>query len=441
MTRFFTLALTLLSGLGSARAYEPTTIAGLTEKAALASSLHKWMLRSGHPLGLYEPLKLAADRELARRLTMLDPEGGYAPDGGKNAALGWLTAGAVLEMVPAARGRHHFFDPSTGLGLNERGGAPLRTRLSDVVSGIGSLRGVFTGASFDGTGIAAPVWVGAPGNEWGLVRYLDERGRAASAPTAKERDGALARALIAAGSIVSVLEQMGDPAHVRNDYRVALEAEGGRYQQAVAARFGRLALPDPDPAALSPLRLGELFHDAAGHGLADRTQRRFFSPGTLPPSSFAAPSVEAGDGLGGWATGEVKHLAAWERLPDGRIRWFLDGRCERDYADALLPEVGRYARAALDLLFRGRLELEEHDGGIRVIARELALGPGVLTLYAEDASGTRTRLSARSLTAGAVGEELGSFERPAGARRVAAVFRGSDANGEPLVITDELPLK
>jgi len=432
------LVLVLLASTASA--YEPVTIAGLTEKAGLASSLHKWLLRSGRPLGVFEPLKLPADRELQRRLAVLDPEGGYAPDGGKNTAIGWLTAGAVLEGVPAARNRHHFYDPASGRGLDEPGSV-LRTRLTDVLSGIGSLRGVFTGTSFDGTGIAAPAWIGAPQNEWGVVRFFDERERAAAAATAKERDAALARALLAAGAILNVLESVGDPAHVRNDYRVAFEQEGGRYERAVAARFGRVALPDPDPAALAPMHLAELFHDAAGHGLADRTQRRFFSPGTLPGSPFSQPAAESGAEIRGYAAGEVKHLAAYERLPDGGVRWFLDGACERDYADALLPEIGRYARAALDLLFRGRVELEDHDGAVRATVRDLALGAGVLTVYAEDGSGTRTRLASRSISAGAVDEELATFDRPAGARRIAAVFRGTDANGEPIVTTDELPLK
>ncbi|HEX9101934.1 MAG TPA: hypothetical protein VF997_07015, partial [Polyangia bacterium] len=272
-----------------ADAYHAATHAGLTERAALASSLHARLVQHlGRALGLYEPLTLdgsdrdPARRELLRRLAQLDPEGGYTPDRGRMSALGWLVAGAAIEGVPAERTRNHFFDPTRGSGLDEVGGEALRTRLGAAASGVGSVRGVFTGSTFDGSGMASPMWLRSADNEWGLARFFDELERSAAAATAAERDGALARALLAAGAVAHVVEDAGDPTFVRDDYRVALEADAGPYERFVVTEYGRIGVPELGGAPVARPGLGALFHAADGSGLADRTQSRFFTPGTLP---------------------------------------------------------------------------------------------------------------------------------------------------------------
>jgi hypothetical protein len=432
--------------VSTAQAYEPVTHAGLTDRAARASTLHKRLVeRLGLSLGLYEPLTLErgakADRELQRRLTRLDPEGGYAPDDGRQSALAWLTAGSVVEGVPADRLRHHFFDPSTGAGLDDPGtSSRLGTRMAGVVSGVGTLRGVFTGASFDGTGMPSTAWLLARENDWGLVRFLDERERAASARTPGERENALVRALLAAGAILRVVETAGDPAYVRNDYRVALESEGAPYARFVAAHYGRLGLPaGPENApAIQRPHLVELLHDPSGGGLADRTHRRFFSPGTLPSSRrYPSPAATPDDKPSGYVAGDaVTHLAAYRRTPGG-VEWLLDDTVHRDYAEALLPETARYATAAIDLLFRGRLELADRAGELTATIRELGLGPVEASVYADTASGERKRIFNRKIERAAEGEVVAAVARPAWATRITAVVRGVDANGEPLVVVQQ----
>jgi hypothetical protein len=446
-----TIALVLVAGglwIGvPARAYHAATHAGLTERAALASSLHKRLIeRFGRALGLYEPLALDDDRsparrELLRRLSLLDPEGGYVPDRGRLTALGWLTAGAALEDVPAGRMRNHFYDPSRGRGLDQVDGDALRTRVAAAASGIGSLRGVFTGESFDGSGLAAPEWLRAPDNEWGLARLGDELERTASAPTAAERDAALARALLAAGAIVHLVEDMGDPTLVRDDYRVALEADGGPYERWVAVTYGRLGVPELGGAPVAAPSLAALFHTANNQGLADRTQSRFFSAGTLPDSGrFTRPQTAPGAAVSGWATGVVPHLAHYRRTARGLV-WSLDERCFADYATLLLPETGRYAAGALELLFRGRLEVVVQDGTATVTGRDASYGAGRVSVYAEVGDGPRQLVRARELRGASDGEVLAAVPLPAGTRRVAALFRGVDSNGEPLVVVQEQPLR
>ena len=112
--------------------YDPaTTHAGLTERAVLASTLHRVLVhRLSRPLGVFEPVPLRlsdlpeAEREaLTARLGALDPGTGYAPGpDGSASALAWVVAGSVVAEVPAERAQHFFYDPSRGAGLTDPGG-------------------------------------------------------------------------------------------------------------------------------------------------------------------------------------------------------------------------------------------------------------------------------------------------------------------------------
>jgi hypothetical protein len=445
MKRLFFVAVALLPL--AAHAYHDKTHAGLTERAALASSLHKKLTTElGRALGLYEPLALAGTqdrdrRELEHRLQKLDPEGGYVPDRGKLTALDWLVAGSAVEGVPAERLRNHFYDPTSGRGLDDRVGSALRARVASAAWGVGTVRGIFTGDNFDGTGMAAPDWIASRDNGWGLPRFQDELERSVTAATAAERDSALAKALVAAGAILAVLQDAGDPTFVRNDYRVALAEQDGPYERFALMRYGRLGVPELGGAPVVKAHLAELFHDGEGGGLADRTNARFFSPGTLPDSGrYAWPHASAGEDESGWAEGAVPHLAHYRDGEHGPI-WSLDERSLGDYAALLLPETARYAAGALELLFRGRLEIAVEHGGATVSARELGLGAGTVALYADVSGQPRQRVRTRQLRDASDGETLLDAALPAGTQRVAAVFRGVDKNGEPIVIVREQHLK
>jgi hypothetical protein len=303
------------------------------------------------------------------------------------------------------------------------------------------VRGVFTGTTFDGSGMASPDWIRSPDNEWGLTRFADELERSVAAPTAAERDGALARALLAAGAIAHLVEDAGDPTFVRDDYRVALEADDGPYERFVVAEYGRVGVPELGGAPVTKPRLGALFHDGDGSGLADRTQARFFTPGTLPDSGrYTRPQTAPGPGLAGYASGAVQHLARYERTPRGLI-WSLDERCWADYARALLPETARYAAGALELLFRGRLDVAAQSGAATVTVHDVALGRGKVSLFADVGDGPRKLVRARNVMSATDGESVLEASLPPGTRRVAAVFRGVDNAGEPLVVVQEQPLK
>lgn len=484
-----------------------TTLAGLTEQAALGSRLHlRLMERMSYSLGLFEPLRLELSglsperaRSLHVRLQALDDGQGYAPEqlarqpgqshpARRQHALGWLAAGTVIEQVPASRQRHHFFEPRSGRGLFRPPGQTATAAAAQAVrDGMSTTRQLLAGAAVDGTGVAAPDWIESPANELNLTAFLGAYERAVLEKTPTARESALAEALLAAGAIIGVLEQLGDPAHVRNDLNDVID---GGYQRYVAERYGRGGVPAPGAlpeAILFPRHLRELFTAESALGLADRTARRFFSAGSLPgaelgdiPSLAGKPPLpsppftdERGQPLAeivappGWptaasghlASAQLKHLAAWERRtsaeldprtgePVQDVRFSLDEACYADYAAALLPEIGRYAQLALDYLFRGELKLAlatAPEGRSLVIqVAETALGSGTLTLLGDKPEGLRQLLGTQQTLPTRPGATLWTVklsERDTkDLRRLVVLYRGRDRHNEPLVTSAQLLL-
>jgi hypothetical protein len=204
--------------------------------------------------------------------------------------------------------------------------------------------------------------------------------------------------------------------------------------------------------------------------LADRTQRRFFSVGTVPEDgvvdrettsadvvkaaraslTYALPTVPRLElremGVRKYVTVNEgpgvppRRLLAYERVP-GRVRFFLDTRVHVDAARALLPEIAGYAAGLIDHLLRGEIVLAREGDRVRATlpapaARSRIRGE-TLRLLAEDASGVRRQIGAFSAKDGAPDNVTVAI--PAGARRVAAVLRGEDDAG-PVVAFGELNL-
>jgi hypothetical protein len=308
--RFSVAALILLCLLaaipgraGRALAYDPaTTHAGLTQRAAVASTLHAALAkRLNRPLGLFEPIVLRSEllpaeqgRLLASRLKALDPAGGYRPgDDGVATALAWTVAGSVIAWTPAERGQNSFFDPSRAAGLRAGGGlGEVGQSVRLLLDGGGSLRGWATGTNFNLTGAPSTEWVQSGENDLGLPAFHDQLELAVTGADRNARSTALARALLALGGVLAVLEDAGEPAHVRNDYRGAFLGTGGSgsggpfnrgsaFERYVADGYGIGGVPAPGKP-VSRANAISFVTASDGQGLADRTQRRFFSDGTVP---------------------------------------------------------------------------------------------------------------------------------------------------------------
>ena len=311
------------------------------------------------------------------------------------------------------------------------------------------------------------------GRAVGLQAFYSALEAAVAGPAPGPRGTALARALMALGGTLAVLEDAGDPAHVRNDFIGAFLStngtspfdRGSAFERYVAETFGRSGVP----AAASPVKrpTAMAYITAAdAQGLADRTQRRFFSDGTIPDSVVvdrettaaevmrdaretlpyglpALPHLDLaamGDTHYAYAPHEPgaspaprRRLIAYLRLP-GRVRFFLDRAVYQDTARALLPEVGAYGAGLVDHLFRAEIQLEIAAGAVAVSVTGARGGVhrGEVRLYAEDAAGNRRPFA----TAPAAGTPT-RLTIPAGTRRIAAVLRGEDDAGDLVAVAEQ----
>jgi len=436
----------------TASAWEPqTTHAGLAEQAALASRLHKRLVMLGFAGGLFEPLTIppADAPALTAALKLLSPTHGSVPDGrGRQAALAWLTAGAALADVPASQGANHFFDPSTGAGWTapERG---LTRRVRDL----------FGGGGFPDKGVPAPDWMTDKSNPFNLEQFANQYAKAVSASTPGERSRYMAAALIAAGAMLHTLGDLGAPSRVRGDVAAHLEQLGpaaddlgSRFERIAALAYGRLGVPTPS-RTITRLHLRDYVTSKDGGGLADLIARTYFSPNTLPeptrvgdetkptlvrpqpalPARLNLMAANRDDGTTLRTAGGV--CLARYKIDHDTLMFSIDDDCVLEQLAVILPEVTAYETGLLDFLLRGELTITAGDQ-LTVSAKDL--GAGSLELLVEDDRGVRTRLAEVSTTAGT--EQLARIAVPTTGARVVAVYRGSDAAGEPIVAVGALAL-
>ncbi len=455
---------------GRALAWDPaTTHAGLTERALGASQFHKVLAHQlGRALGPFEPLKLHASamdtdalRTLNNRLAMLDSAGGYRPSTeGVLSALGWVKAGAVLAKTPPELGRHHFFDPGKRTGLDDGAGLSGTVHATRLTLGSGAtVRDAATGTAFDLEGMSALDWLSSRDNDLGLSAFFDNWELAVSAKEPSQRDTALVRALLAMGGVLSVLEDMGQPAFVRNDFRGEFSDAGSALETFVADRYGSVALPRsaepvPRPGVESYFVAGD------GQGLAQLTQQQFFSAGTVPPDfrcvsgdtpggvadlvnqslGFPLPKLDAlklePSEQPRYVIRDGVRIVAYRRVAD-KLHFFLDKAVYSDVAKSWLPRVMGYAAGLSDHLMRGVLQISASEGKATLTLSGVGDldGDTVVRVFGEDESGRRHEVGTADLRAGT----SPTVSLPKGMRKVAAFARGRDSAG-PFVATGELSL-
>lgn len=442
-----------------------TTHAGLTEQAALASSLHTRLIREhARPQGLYQQLVIPPQDapELFAVLRRLNPIHGYVPDQrGRQTAMAWLVAGSVIADSTDELAAQHFFDPRTGNGLNKSGLAGLTKRIRM------RLTAALGGDRLPPNGGPAPDWIVAKDNPFNLAGFHSQYVKSITSRTPGERDRHLAGALVAAGAMLHVLEDMGSPSHVRGDIRAHFDRlgpeasdTGSRFEYVAALAFGRLGVPAPAaPVADRPLR--SFFTAEDSSGLADRIHRSWFSAYTLPRPldlgsdpvvsvrknlpgtvrrALPAPGRHLDLASGRQGKGELRTTSgvclAKYRIDSRRLSWFIDDRCAVEQIAAILPTVGAYATGMLDSLFRGSLAIEG-DGSTKVVrVGSVALGAGTLRYFADDARGVRSEIGKADVPSAAAGAVLGQMPAaPSGARALTVLFEGQSADGRPLVAT------
>jgi len=447
----------VLALAASAGAWEAeTTHTGLAEQAALGSRLHKRLVTLGFNGGLFEPLTVppADAPALIEDLHLLSPTHGAVPDArGRQTALAWLAAGAALADVPASHGANHFFDPATGKGWER----PSIGIVDGIAEKVRSGR-----AALPDRGVPAPDWVTDKQNPFNLAGFLDQYAKAVTGSTPGERSRAMAGALIAAGAMIHVLGDLGTPSRVRGDEAAHLDPLGGgpddlgsRFERIAALAYGRLGVPGPTHT-ISRKHLRDFFTSKklGEEGLADLIARTYFSPNTLPqpsrigsesgpPLARAKPSLPTKLNLMAASREEGTTLRSIDgtclaryKVEHSVVSFSLDDDCMLEQLAVIMPEVAAYETGMLDFLLRGELTITV---GMNAVITAKGLGAGTVDVLVEDDRGVRTSIG-KATTTGA-GDKLAEVPAPVSGTRIVAVFRGADADGEPIVAVGALPLQ
>jgi hypothetical protein len=425
-----------------------TTQAGLAEQAALSSRLHKRLVTLGFAGGLFEPLTIppADAPALINDLKLLSPTHGMVPDSrGRQTALAWIAAGAALADVPASHAANHFYDPATKRGWERPSFG---------------LRGVMLRITAPARGVPAPDWITDKSNPFNLAGFLDQYANAVTAATPGERSRAMAGALVAAGAMIHVLGDLGNPARVRGDAEAQFSPLGGgeddlgsRFERIAALSYGRLGVPAPS-RVITRTHLRDYFTSADGEGLADKIAKAYFSPNTMPEPTHMGedvhphlvrpqPALPARLNLMAASRDDGTTLRAPDgtclaryRVEHGMLTFSIDDDCMLEQIATILPETEAYETGLLDFLLRGELTL---TAGTQIVVASKGLGAGTVQLVVEDDRGVRTPVG--TVQYAGSGDELARFNTPPAGTRVLAVFRGADAAGEPIVAVGALPLQ
>lgn len=499
--------LALAGAPAPARAWDPTTThVGITEAAALRSALHlRWMAASELTRGLFTPLRIDPTRlqPAERRLLVIALErasdatgaralggpgacpGASAPaetqrycvvgDTWQLPALGWLELGVLAELTPSARTVHHFVDradPSAPTWSDpELPAWLLRVRQSRHNGA--SLASQVNRTGFAGHGPSAITWLADPQDLLAPPRLHAHLERAYLAEEPEERQHHLALALVCAGALLHVSQDLTVPAHARGDasaFFAPLSGEAGDrglpLQEYARRLYGRRDLPlTRDAGAIAAARGRPLADDLLGHllgqgsyeGAARFTGRRFLSESSVPAPRFLDDELSAdeaaaqlvqgafldpveteGARLAPWPaergyllSAAGRPLAAFDRDDDGRVRAFLDEVVYRDQAQALLPAAVDLSRSLLDLLFPGWPAMTLDRAGR---ALELDVSPALaepfLLLIHQDGDGRRAIRRKVALTPGKR-NRVTDVPLAEGNARLVLVLRASIGAGDP----------
>jgi hypothetical protein len=403
-------------------------------------------------------------RLLIQRLESLDSSGGYRPNkDGTQSALGWIVAGTVLAKTPPELGRHHFLDPKNGTGLDDAAHLSgtwhaLALSIDEGTTG----RDYATGQAFDLRGKPAWEWLRASDNDLGLPVFYEQLENSVTSAQPADRETALVRALLALGGVLCLVEDMGQPAFTRNDFRGEFlgSGDGSAFEGFVRRQYGRVALPRPGKPMVRP-SLQSYFIADDGKGLAQISNTGFFSAGTLPSDiriwknrslssvlavvrgslRFPSPAIESLDlsvgERGNYLWRDGRRMLAY-RLIGETLQFYLDDRVYQDSAQTLIPLVGSYAAGVINHLLRGSLELTAEPGKVQIKLTGIKPDKGLkgrLWVLAEAADGIRRSISETNRESSLPLE----ITIPTGARKIAAVWVGED-HAEPFIALGEVML-
>ncbi len=389
--------------------------------------------------------------------------GGYSLGGNNRTVLEWLKSGSVIEdedkdilldSLPSIRPRHHFHDPIRDSGLDDKTDHPNYTNLFAFATHI------YPG-QFDVTGQSAIVWAikgTAPYQEptTNAQSWVDARDNFHAALTDSNslwREYYLAIVFLDLGSVAHMIEDMGVPAHTRNDFLfghyqppLGLGNDFENWVEGIVKSDGnQCPWSGNSPVVFDKLTkyfdadvyLGSYLGDSVlppnTWGLSECSNYQFLSTSTMFGCTgtlyqFPNPAKEhlgtdlivpVTEGRKIYFNGEnygVSHIArksytqyfadehGLNEEPLDSTNTTDDTQVFEDYANITVPRTINYATGLLNYFFRGKLSIEQTDcNGSKIVITitnkssnsgvNQILKGGTFTLYWDDSSGNRTAVS------------------------------------------------
>lgn len=359
-----------------------------------------------------------------------------------------IIAGSEAEDHPTERAQHHFLDPLSNKGLdNNYYGVGIladfialfyppaeQGNVGRFVCSLVSL----CDSSFNLDGTSAVERVEGKTSGSYPVNYFawpDTRRyfyNALTAKTKEEREHYFALSLFSLGHNLHLLEDMGVPAHTRNDFIYDHIWHGlirGSYLEGYV-ESGRIV--EKTAGLRESVSFNKLanFWDNNGTnvlpGLAEYTNYNFLSEGTIfkdyeNPVWISMETYEdvaednkrdrvqyytgrTSDGV------EIPHLAAVGMLDSAldfldlreraRHSAYLDPSCYKDYSDVLIPRIIPYVSGLIEYFFRGKIAvIKDGTSGIKI--KNLSTEPlsnGVFEIYYDSTEGIRNILASYEMS-------------------------------------------
>ena len=389
--------------------------------------------------------------------------GGYSLGGNNRTVLEWLKSGSVIEdedldvwppFLPSIRPRHHFHDPIRNSGLDNKTDHPNYANLFAWTTH-------YYPGEFDVTGQSAIVWAikgtdpyrEPTTNAQSWVDARDDFYSAITIPDPCLREYYLAATFLDLGSVAHMIEDMGVPAHARNDFlfgHYQPPASAGNdfenwVEEIVKNNGKQCPWSGSSPVVFDKLTkyfdadvyLGDYLGDGVlppnTWGLSECSNYQFLSTSTMFGCTgtlyqFPHPAKEhlgadlivpVPEGNKVYFNGSnygVSHLARESYTYFVATGWGYygplinntnatdDTQVFEDYANITVPRTINYATGLLNYFFRGKLSIEQTgcDGGkIQITITNKSsnsdvnqiLKGGTFALYWDDSSGNRTTVS------------------------------------------------
>lgn len=373
----------------------------------------------------------------------------------------WMEQGSVWEDDNLTmRWLNHFYDPTTGKGLNSGG---------LVIYGEPSLQ-----------------WGKLSTNSWDWESARDYYYSALTSKNKTDREKDFADTFRSLGQLIHLVEDLAVPAHTRNDAHPyppewvcenCLQQQRDMYEKYTRFNVNDLTYSGYSAVDLTTFNTFDTFWINGGKGLAEYTNSNFLSRNTnIDDNAYSSPvgigewvtTEKAYDPDYGWIYVDVKYLQGYatdnyrtgQSSPISRLSAFsyfdyemnkylgkpgvysLNNYVHQDYASQLIPRAVGYSAGLLDYFFRGKMDMiKDPNNPNQYIIKNLSNENmfGAFSLYYDDISDNRhliITMENLSINANSQSDSV-TFTPPADAKepcKYILVFQGQMGQEQGVVV-------